>query len=80
MILDDKNRQTMNNYLKKARSKEFEKSYRRRKVIVEPVFGNIKNKGIKILVRGRKAVGTWWKIACSAHNIEKIIKKKACMG
>ncbi len=76
MILDDKDRKVMSNYLKKARSKPFEKSYRRRKVIVEPVFGNIKNKGIKIWVRGSRAVKTWWKIACSAHNIEKMIKKQ----
>lgn len=47
--------------------------YRRRKVIVEPVFGNIKNKGMKILVRGKAKVGTWWRLACTAHNVEKII-------
>lgn len=47
--------------------------YRRRKVIVEPVFGNIKNKGMKILVRGKNKVRTWWRMACTAHNIEKII-------
>lgn len=47
--------------------------YRRRKVIVEPVFGNIKNKGIKVLVRGRNKVRTWWRMACTAHNIEKIV-------
>jgi transposase len=51
--------------------------YRRRKVIVEPVFGNIKNKGMKILVRGKSKVRTWWRMACTAHNIEKIIGKMA---
>lgn len=47
--------------------------YRRRKVIVEAVFGNIENKGIKILIRGRNKERTWWRMACTAHNIEKII-------
>ena len=47
--------------------------YRRRKVIVEPVFGNIKNKGMKILVRGEGKVRTWWRMACTAHNLEKIV-------
>ena len=47
--------------------------YRRRKVIVEPVFGNIKNKGMKILVRGKSKVRTWWRMACTAHNLEKIV-------
>lgn len=50
--------------------------YRRRKAIVEPVFGNIKNKGIKIKVRGSGAVKTWWMAATTAHNIEKIIGVK----
>ena len=48
-------------------------AYSRRKVIVEPVFGNLKNKGMKILVRGHRKVAAWWKIAATAHNIEKII-------
>jgi transposase len=47
--------------------------YRRRKVIVEPVFGNIKNKGMKVLVRSKCKVRTWWRIVCTAHNIEKVI-------
>jgi transposase len=50
--------------------------YARRKVIVEPVFGNLKNKGIRILRKGRGKASTWWKIACTAHNIEKIIKNR----
>jgi transposase len=50
--------------------------YARRKVIVEPVFGNLKNKGNRILRRGRGKASTWWKIACTAHNIEKIVKRR----
>lgn len=63
---------TINNHLR-MQSEAGKAIYRRRKVIVEPVFGNIKNKGIKILLRGRKKVRSWWRMACTAHNIEKII-------
>ena len=49
---------------------------RKRKAIVEPVFGNIKNKGIRIGVRGTRKVAVWWKMACTAHNIEKIIRQR----
>ena len=47
--------------------------YRLRKAIVEPVFGNIKNKLLRIGVRGNRNVARWWKMACTAHNIEKIL-------
>lgn len=61
-------------YLDRCRTEDFGAVYKRRKVIVEPVFGNLKNKGIKILVKGKKKVATWWKAACTAHNIEKIVR------
>ena len=42
--------------------------------VVRPVFGNIKsNKGMRILVKGRRKVGLWWKMAATAHNVEKIV-------
>lgn len=63
-------------YLKKVREASFLKSYRDRKHIVEPVFGNIKNKGIKIRRIGTAKVETWFSLACMAHNIEKIVKKE----
>jgi transposase len=75
-IPDDEPRERLVAYLEKSRGEDFKADYRRRKVIVEPVFGNIKNKGMRILVRGKKAVGTWWKMACTAHNIEKILKSE----
>ncbi|MCB9229485.1 MAG: IS1182 family transposase [Deltaproteobacteria bacterium] len=58
----------------KMRTTEIIEVYKRRKAIVEPVFGNIKNKGIKILVKGKQKVSLWWKLAATAHNIEKMIK------
>jgi transposase len=47
--------------------------YRRRKAIVEPVFGNMKNKGMRILVKGKRKVVTRVKVFAIAHNIEKIV-------
>lgn len=72
-VLDDADRKVMNQDLAWSRTKEWAEIYRKRKAIVEPVFGNIKNKGIQILVRGKRAVSTWWNIATTAHNLEKII-------
>jgi hypothetical protein len=72
-VYDDPNRAIYIAYLDFCRKEEWKETYKRRKVIVEPVFGNIKNKGIKIFVRGTKAVSAWWNIATTAHNIEKII-------
>ena len=55
------------------RTDEAIKLYRERKAVVEPVFGNIKNKGMRILVKGRSKVKTWWKIAATAYNLEKMV-------
>jgi hypothetical protein len=52
---------------------EARRAYSRRKVICEPVFGNFKNKGMRILVRGKAKVAAWWKLAAAAHNVEKIV-------
>jgi len=47
--------------------------FKRRKAIVEPVFGNIKTKGIKINIEGNSKVSTWWTMVCMALNLEKIV-------
>jgi len=60
-----------------SRTDEFLEKYRRRKAIVEPVFGNIKNKGIRIFVTGLDYVKIWWKMACIAHNLEKLARKRS---
>jgi transposase len=73
-VLDDQDRALHNSYLEWSRTEEYEENYKRRKAIVEPVFGNIKNKGIRIFCRGKKAVNRWWNIATTAHNLEKIVK------
>jgi transposase len=76
-VLDEESRIRMVKLLERSRTEEFKEIYKKRKKIIEPVFGNIKNKGMKILVKGIKKVKTWWSMACTAHNIEKIIKNMA---
>ena len=66
-------RQLIVEHQQRMRSEEGRAIYKRRKVIVEPVFGNLKNKGLLIRVRGNKNVSRWWKMVCTAHNLEKII-------
>ena len=68
-------RQVLARHHARMREEKAKEAYRRRKVICEPVFGNLKNKGLRILVRGAKKVSTWWKIAATAHNIEKIVHR-----
>jgi transposase len=69
------NRLTMVKIFSKSRTESYKQSYKRRKAIVEPVFANIKfNKMLRIFVRGKDNVSTWWKIVTTAHNLEKIVK------
>jgi transposase len=74
-IPEEQNRLAIVRLHNKSKTIEFKESYKRRKAIVEPVFGNIKNKGLRILVKGKNKVSTWWQIVCIAHNLEKIIKR-----
>ncbi|MBI3389968.1 MAG: IS1182 family transposase [Deltaproteobacteria bacterium] len=47
--------------------------YGRRIATVEPVFGNLQNKGMRrFTLRGRKKVDAQWKLFTLVHNIEKI--------
>ena len=71
---DDKEplRQQMNDKMETKESKEI---YKKRKVIVEPVFGQIKNTGFRgFSVRGREKVGGEFTLVCIAHNIKKIMR------
>lgn len=50
--------------------------YSRRKVIVEPVFGQIKNRGFRrFSMRGLKKVRGEWALACTTHNLLKLFRK-----
>lgn len=74
---DDKEalRQEMREKMSESSSREI---YKRRKVIVEPVFGQLKNLGFRRFhLRGfRKASGEF-SLVCSVHNIKKMVK--ACL-
>jgi transposase len=52
--------------------------YRRRRVTVEPVFGNIKaNLGIRRFARrGLGAVHSEWRLICSTHNLLKLRQRR----
>jgi transposase len=47
--------------------------YNQRIAIVEPVFANLKNKGLRrFTLRGKRKVDAQWKLCTLVHNIEKI--------
>lgn len=49
--------------------------YNKRIAIVEPVFGNIKNKGMdRFTLRGKKKVNVQWQLFSLVHNIEKMVQ------
>ena len=49
--------------------------YKKRKVIVEPVFGHIKNSGFRgFSVRGKDKVAGEFSLICAVHNIKKMVK------
>lgn len=65
-------RQQMNQKMEQEESKEI---YKQRKVIVEPVFGQIKNTGFRgFSVRGKDKVAGELSLVCATHNFKKIFK------
>ena len=71
---DDKEplRQKMNEKMEQESSKEI---YKKRKKIVEPVFGQIKNSGFRgFSLRGYKKASGEFSLACAVHNFKKIVK------
>jgi len=71
---DDKEplRQQMNSKMETADAKAV---YKERKVIVEPVFGQIRNMGFRgFSVRGKEKVAGEFSLVCAVHNIKKIMR------
>ena len=71
---DDKEplRQQMNDKMEQDGAKAI---YKERKVIVEPVFGQIKNAGFRgFSLRGKDKVAGEFSLVCAVHNIKKIVK------
>lgn len=65
-------RQQMNTKMETEESKAI---YKKRKVIVEPVFGQIKNTGFSgFSVRGKDNVAGEFSLVCATHNIKKMTK------
>jgi transposase len=65
-------RQDMN---RKMQTPTAQAIYKQRKIIVEPVFGQIKNSGFRgFSVRGKDKVAGEFSIVCAAHNFKKIAK------
>ena len=71
---DDKEplRQKMIEKMEQESSKEI---YKKRKKIVEPVFGQIKNSGFRgFSLRGDEKASGEFSLACAVHNFKKIVK------
>lgn len=71
---DDKEplRQKMNQKMETESSKEI---YKKRKVIVEPVFGQIKNSGFRgFSIRGYIKTSGEFSLVCAVHNMKKIMR------
>jgi transposase len=80
---DDKEplRQKMNEKMEQESSKEI---YKKRKKIVEPVFGQIKNSGFRgVILRGYEKASGEFSLACAVHNFKKIVRailsEKVCL-
>ncbi len=60
----------------KMQSRQAKEIYKERKVIVEPVFGQIKNRGFRgFSLRGVKKVAGEFSLVCAVHNLKKIMVK-----
>jgi hypothetical protein len=59
---------------RKTRTKKGRAAYSRRKVIVEPVFGQmmILQGARHLLLRGSQAVRAEWRLLCACHNLRKL--------
>jgi len=71
---DDKEplRQKMREKMEQESSKEI---YKKRKKIVEPVFGQIKNSGFTgFCLRGHEKASGEFSLACAVHNFKKVVR------
>lgn len=65
-------RQQMNRKMEQNDAKDI---YKERKIIVEPVFGQIKNTGFRgFSVRGKEKTAGEFSLVCATHNIKKIAR------
>ena len=66
----------------KLRTAEGREIYARRKSIVEPVFGQIKEaRGVhRFLLRGLEAVQAEWQLICLTHNLLKAFRNQTAIA
>ncbi len=66
---------------RKLKTVEGQAVYRMRKVIVEPVFGQIKEgRGFRrFSFRGKEKVAAEWLLICLTHNLLKLFRAKTCL-
>lgn len=59
---------------RKNRTKKGQATYRRRKTIVEPVFGQMQTvqHAKQLLLRGADAAHAQWRFQCAIHNLLKL--------
>lgn len=68
-----KNITTINRMRRKVRTEKGRDTYSLRKETIEPVFGQIKNKGLRqFLLRGLAKVKGEWSLVCTGHNLTKL--------
>jgi len=75
-VLDAERRRTTGGMRFKLRNPEARKQYARRKVIVEPIFGQLKeDRGLVALsLRGLVSAKGEYLLACLAHNLGKLLR------
>lgn len=62
---------------RKLQTKKGQQIYRRRKTIVEPVFGQIKNRGFRrFSFRGMQQARQEWRFVCGIHNLMKLYRAR----
>jgi len=60
---------------RKLKTKKGHEVYARRKAIVEPPFGQIKNRGFRqFSMRGLEKAKAEWKLVCATHNLLKLFR------
>ncbi len=59
---------------RKLRTKQGRSAYAKRKVIVEPVFGQLDTvqSARRLLLRGERAARAQWRFNCAVHNLLKL--------
>jgi hypothetical protein len=64
---------------RKLRTKRGRAEYARRKAIIEPVFGQIKQgRGFRqFLMRGLRKMKAEWKLVCLTHNLLKLFRSRS---